>query len=443
MHDACKTGRSERSMKYRTAHFYKEFQCIGGICEDSCCENWEIDLDEASLRKYMKQGGEFGKRLKSCTKVKDRQFKLNGTRCPFLNDENLCDIYIEMGEESLCETCTNFPRHIEEFEDLKEVSLTMSCPEASRIMLAKKEKMTFVCNEGTDAEYGLKHIEPVKTLAFWKKSHVNKLDKPLFDVLFASRQLMFDILQNRQEPIAKRAALVLMIAYKIQSMIDKKDYDGIAKTVAKYRKKMDSSNTGKLKKEWEKFAAAYNKRVTEKEVWLKQILNMYEGLETIKEEWQDMLSMAMDIMHGRENLKSMLVAAGMVEEQEPGTETDSFLRSYALSYQEFLSYYKEKEYEFEHILVYYIFNYYLGAAYDHDAFTKVKFAIISYLVILELDVALWLKQRKEFLYEDQVLVAHAYSKEVEHSYNNFESLQLVLSAHPILDMEHILIGLLS
>ena len=29
------------------------------------------------------------------------------------------------------------------------------------------------------------------------------------------------------------------------------------------------------------------------------------------------------------------------------------------------------------------------------------------------------------------------------AYNNFESLQLVLSAHPILDMEHILIGLLS
>jgi hypothetical protein len=32
---------------------------------------------------------------------------------------------------------------------------------------------------------------------------------------------------------------------------------------------------------------------------------------------------------------------------------------------------------------------------------------------------------------------------VEHSYNNFESLQLVLSTHPILDVEHILIGLLS
>lgn len=108
-----------------------------------------------------------------------------------------------------------------------------------------------------------------------------------------------------------------------------------------------------------------------------------------------------------------------------------------------MHYYQEKEYEYEHILVYYLFNYFLGAAYDHDAYTKVKFAVISYLVILEIDVATWLKQQKEFLYEDQVKVAHAYSKEVEHSYNNFESLQLVLSAHPILDVEHILVALLS
>ena len=430
-------------MKYRTAQFYKEFRCIGGICEDSCCENWEIDLDDASLKKYMKQGGEFGKRLKDCTRVKDKQFILNGTRCPFLNDENLCDIFIEMGEECLCETCTNFPRHIEEFEDLKEVSLTMSCPEASRIMLSKKGKMTFVCEEGTDEEYGLKHIEPMKSFAFWKKKHANKLDKPLFDALFEARQLMFDLLQNRQEPIAKRAAVVLVLGYRIQECIDSKNYDGIIQLVDKYRDNMNSGNVEQQKEEWKEFAANYNKRVTEKEVWLKQILNMYEGLENIKAEWTDLLSMGMDIMHGRDNLKSMLVAAGMMKEEEPGEETDSFLRNYAISYREFMSYYQEKEYEFEHILVYYIFNYFLGAAYDHDAFTKVKFAVISYLVILELDIALWLKQQKEFLYEDQVLVAHAYSKEVEHSYNNFESLQLVLSAHPILDVEHILIGLLS
>ena len=277
-------------MKYRTTSFYKEFHCIGGICEDSCCENWEIDLDEASLKRYMKEKGEFGKRLKENTKVKEKQFILNGTRCPFLNADNLCDIFIEMGEECLCETCTNFPRHVEEFDDLKEVSLTMSCPEASRIMLSKKEKITFECSDGTDEEYGLKHIEPVKSLAFWKKGHVNKLDKPLFDILFEVRNLMFSILQNREEPIAKRAATVLLLGYEIQEFIDNKQYDEIIHKMENYKK---TEKRDLLERYFEK----HEKRIVEKAEWMKQILNMYEGLETIKEEWQQLLQDSMKIMH--------------------------------------------------------------------------------------------------------------------------------------------------
>ena len=422
-------------MKYRTADYYKEFHCVGGICEDSCCENWEIDLDEASMKRYLKEKGDFGKRLKENTNVHAKQFVLNGTRCPFLNDKNLCDIFIEIGEEALCETCTNFPRHVEEFDNLKEVSLTMSCPEVSRIMLSKTQKISFICNEGTDEDYGLKHIEPVKSFAFWKRGNSNKLDKPLYCMLYDVREYIFETLQNRNVPIEKRAAKVLILGYEIQQFIDSKDYGKIT----------DKLNVNKKEenREWlEQYFNEHTKKSAQKEEWMRQILNMHEGLETIKEERATLLSDGMKIMHGSENLRARLLTEGLLN-NEVSENTDSFLRDYTISYQEFIHYYHEAEYEFEHILVYYIFNYFLGAAYDHDAYTKVKFAVVSYLVILELDVALWLKQKKEFLFEDQVLVAHAYSKEVEHSFNNFESLQLVLSAHPILDINHILIALLS
>ena len=303
-------------------------------------------------------------------------------------------------------------------------------------MLAKKEKMTFECREGTDMEYGLKHIEPVKSFAFWKKGHVNKLDKPLFEILFETRRLIFSILQNREERIERRAATVLLLAYEIQDFIDKKEYDKIVQKMENYKKP-------EKKVLLEKYFKKHEKRVTEKEAWMKQILNMYEGLETIKEDWSALLLECMKVMHGKDELKGILVSSGLIEEGEAGEESSSFLRNYAVSYQEFFHYYQGKEYEYEHILVYYIFNYFLGASYDHDVYTKVKFAVVSYLVILEMDIAVWLKQQKEFLYEDQVKIAHAYSKEIEHSYNNYESLQLILSAHPILDAQHILIGLLS
>lgn len=41
----------------------------------------------------------------------------------------------------LCDTCRNYPRHIEEFEGLREISLSLSCPEAARILLSQKEKV--------------------------------------------------------------------------------------------------------------------------------------------------------------------------------------------------------------------------------------------------------------------------------------------------------------
>ncbi|MBR1599672.1 MAG: flagellin lysine-N-methylase [Lachnospiraceae bacterium] len=425
-------------MQYRTVSFYDEFKCIGGACEDSCCDNWEIDLDDGSLKLYMSQKGEFGKRLKKCTRVKDKQFILNGVRCPFHNDDDLCDIFIEMGEEALCQTCTNFPRHIEEFDDLKEVSLTMSCPEASRIMLSKKDKMTFICKEGNDRDYGLKEIKAVSRFAFWKRGHENKLDKPLFDKLYEARELIYDMLQDRTKPVPLRAVRILSFAKELQDCVDEvgerqygssKAYSEIDDIIERYRGKasydgkdkcIDRDDDKSIDDNGDKcidnnkeddYATDSEYHNTRVDNFVSQILNMYDGLENIKPEWKDILSL------GKQHLKSESCRRDVTE---------------------FLENYKDKEYEFEHILVYYIFNYFLGASYDHDILTKVKFAVISYLVILQLDVARWISQNKNFLYDDQVTVAHAYSKEVEHSYNNYESLQLVLSAHPILTVDNII-----
>jgi len=370
----------------------------------------------------MSQKGEFGKRIRFCTRVKDKQFILNGTRCPFHNDDDLCDIYIEMGEEALCETCTNFPRHIEEFDDLKEVSLTMSCPEASRIMLAKKDKMTFTCKEGRDSDYGLKEIKAVSRFAFWKRGHVNKLDMPLFDKLYKARELIYEILQDRTKQIPIRAIYVLSFANELQECIDMAGqgnavnaefYANVNDIIEKYRNEAIRSEIDHIN-----YNNSVNDNLTEdaqsddhSDNFMSQIFNMYDGLENIKPEWKDILSL------GEQHLKSKSSRQDVIE---------------------FLEYYKDSEYEFEHILVYYIFNYFLGASYDHDILTKVKFAVLSYLVIMYLDVARWISQDKRFSYEDQVIVAHAYSKEVEHSYNNYESLQLVLSAHPILTVDNII-----
>ena len=95
--------------------------------------------------------GEFGKRLRNSIDWEEECFYQKNRRCAFLNDENLCDLYKELGPDSLCDTCRLYPRHTEEYEGLRELSLSLSCPEAARIILSCKEPVRFLAEE-TDEE---------------------------------------------------------------------------------------------------------------------------------------------------------------------------------------------------------------------------------------------------------------------------------------------------
>ena len=106
--------------------------------------------------------------------------------------------------------------------------------------------------------------------------------------------------------------------------------------------------------------------------------------------------------------------------------------------QEFAVYYREKEYEYEQLLMYFIFTYFCGAVYDRDAFSKVKLAVVSTLLIRELDLAVWLEQDKQFAFEDQIEVAHRYAREVEHSDPNMEAMETMMAGEEFFKQEHLL-----
>ena len=105
-------------MLYTYPHYYRKFQCIASECEDTCCAGWEIMIDDKALEKYKKAKGPVGNRLKNSINWKEGSFLQYHHRCAFLNDENLCDLYTEMGPDSLCRTCRMYPRHVEEFEGI-------------------------------------------------------------------------------------------------------------------------------------------------------------------------------------------------------------------------------------------------------------------------------------------------------------------------------------
>ena len=55
---------------------------------------------------------------------------------------------------------------------------------------------------------------------------------------------------------------------------------------------------------------------------------------------------------------------------------------------EFDLYISGREYEYENLLVYFIYRYLLKAVFDCDVLTKVRFAAVSYVIIRQLDIAI-------------------------------------------------------
>lgn len=142
-------------MQFVCPDYYNEFHCIAGACKHSCCIGWEIDIDPDKAELYKNVPGEVGRRLKENIHWGEvPHFILReGERCPFLNERNLCDLILELGEEHICSICTEHPRFYNELpDDRLEVGLGLCCEEAARLILGKKEPVTleYDCETGEE-----------------------------------------------------------------------------------------------------------------------------------------------------------------------------------------------------------------------------------------------------------------------------------------------------
>ena len=138
-------------MKIVAPDYLSEFKCIAGDCCHTCCVGWEVDVDGESLQKF--------EQLPDIAKHIDYDdtphIKLsNDERCPFLNNNGLCEMIINHGEEILCQICADHPRFRNFWSNRIELGLGLVCEEAGRIILGRKEPMKLVTlsNDGENTE---------------------------------------------------------------------------------------------------------------------------------------------------------------------------------------------------------------------------------------------------------------------------------------------------
>ena len=173
-------------MKIFAPDYYKDFCCIAGNCRHSCCIGWEIEIDSETAGFYKKVPGTFGEKLRGNINFNENGgiFRLcEKERCPFLNKNGLCDIIINLGEDSLCQICSDHPRFRNFYESRTEIGLGLCCEEAARLVLEKTEK-TSLSEIGEDEISGFPASEE--------------------DLFFSFRKKIFDIIQNRKKSIEER-----------------------------------------------------------------------------------------------------------------------------------------------------------------------------------------------------------------------------------------------
>ena len=157
-------------MRITVPDYYGDFRCLAGACPHTCCEKWEVVIDQDSAVFYETVSGPLGDQLRSALKQDedgDFCFPLNGGRCPFLDGENLCQIHKELGEDATSITCREHPRFTEDYGSFREITLSASCPAANALLLGSEAPLTFQTFEteeaGEEGDEWLAYLLPLRT----------------------------------------------------------------------------------------------------------------------------------------------------------------------------------------------------------------------------------------------------------------------------------------
>lgn len=395
-------------MLYTIPDYYTSFQCSAEKCEDTCCAGWQIVIDRKSLEKYRKEKSGYRRTLRKKIDWRQKCFRQDGEkRCAFLTEENLCEMYQNLGEKSLCRTCRMYPRHVEEFENVREISLSVSCPEVAKILMSRTEKVEFRSYEKASKEDAFDGFDPF-----------------LYSQLLDTRELLIKILQNREIPIEERLVLCTGLAYDIQNRVDRGSLFACGDVLERYRgqlfgveegaakkelaeenrvedfvdkKTMDTKYLAEAQKKAEQYRASAKTRYTFSR---KMLENLYR-LELLRKEWDMQLQEAEVRLFG----KGPEAYAQQMDEFEAWIQT-KYEADWAI--------------QCEQLMVYFVFTYFCGAVYDGQIFVNMQMAVASVNVLWNLMAAKWLRNEKTLYLEDVIETVYQYSRELEHSDKNLK-----------------------
>lgn len=193
-------------MILRYPAYFESFSCLAECCPDSCCKEWEVQVDDQTATRYDHMGGSLGTDLRKFLyrdQEGDCYLRIVDGRCPMWRQDGLCRIQAQLGHDALCQTCRDFPRLTHDYGDFVERGLELSCPEAARLIL-NGSNTSWIQNElpaGEEPDY----------------------DRADMEILLKTRGEVLSILEDDRYPVEQTLALALIYGYHAQSLLDGAD----------------------------------------------------------------------------------------------------------------------------------------------------------------------------------------------------------------------------
>lgn len=375
--------------------YFKKFRCIASACTDNCCVGWEIDIDDDTLCYYRKVKGAFGKRLMENITLPDtsidEQAHFTHTanrRCPFLNESNLCDIILTVGEDHISQICTDHPRYYDWFLNGQEAGIGLCCEAAAKLILENTGYPEFeVIDDGEPGEeISGSHYENLS------------LELTLEHTLFKMREELFHIIKDDcSVSLIQKMTQLYFSAEKMQAAYDDILFPPAIDGNCSDLPVSNTSKTDNFLNTTDKYNNEFNWGfIFWNEKFLRGFLDFYLDLEINDIQWSDLLHEI------KKNLPDIL------------------------SHQEdFTLFYCDHLYEYEQLLIYFIYRYLLKAREDDAVMEKIHFALLSCSMIQLIDIYTWMKTGSLQL-KQQLDICKLYSKEIEYDEDNMEKVSMYL-----------------
>jgi len=139
---------SNDALGHFAPRYLSRFRCIGGDCEETCCQGWTITVDEKSYRRLkvlmdhsaadrqrFRESHQRNRKAPSLQEYAHIRPRDADGRCPLLDRAGRCTTHARFGEALLSDTCATYPRVISRNGARVELTGSPSCPELARQLL--------------------------------------------------------------------------------------------------------------------------------------------------------------------------------------------------------------------------------------------------------------------------------------------------------------------